>query len=70
VTGSYFEWTANLTERALTEEQFNRDLVDYMRRAFDGVWQAHLDHGVDLRQAAYLVGVSRVVEAMRLRGMV
>ncbi len=33
VTGSYFEWTSNLTEFRWAEERFNEQLLDFMNRA-------------------------------------
>jgi glutamate dehydrogenase (NAD(P)+) len=69
VTGSYFEWTSNLTEFRWSEEQFNRELLSFMDRAIRSVWDRHVERGVDLRTAAYMVGVTRVAEATRLRGL-
>jgi glutamate dehydrogenase (NAD(P)+) len=69
VTGSYFEWTSNLTAFRWTEEQFNQQLLEFMDRAFRTVWEHHVDRGVDLRTAAYMVGITRVAEATRLRGL-
>jgi hypothetical protein len=39
-------------------------------RAFQSVWERHLERQVDLRTAAYMVGIARVAEAVRLRGLV
>jgi glutamate dehydrogenase/leucine dehydrogenase len=69
VTGSYFEWTSNLTEFRWSEEQFNKQLLDFLDRAFRTMWDRHLERGVDLRTAAYMVGIDRVAEAVRLRGL-
>jgi glutamate dehydrogenase/leucine dehydrogenase len=69
VTGSYFEWTSNLTEFRWSEEQFNEQLLVFLDRAFQATWDKHSEHGVDLRTAAYMVGVDRVAEAVRLRGL-
>jgi len=69
VTGSYFEWTANLTEFRWSEERFNAQLLDFMDRAFRTTWETHIEHSVDLRTAAYMVGIARVAEAIRLRGL-
>jgi glutamate dehydrogenase (NAD(P)+) len=69
ITGSYFEWTSNLTESRWSEERFNRELTEYLERAFRRVWDHHLDRGVDLRTAAYMVGMAQVAEAVRLRGL-
>jgi glutamate dehydrogenase (NAD(P)+) len=69
VTGSYFEWTSNLTEFRWSEEQFNRQLLSFLDRAFRSVWELHIEREVDLRTAAYMVGITRVAEATRLRGL-
>ncbi len=69
VTGSYFEWTSNLTEFRWSEERFNQQLLDFLDRAFRAMWDRHLERGVDLRTAAYMVGIDRVAEAIRLRGL-
>jgi glutamate dehydrogenase/leucine dehydrogenase len=69
VTGSYFEWTSNLTAFRWTEEQFNHQLLEFMDRAFRSVWERHIERGVDLRTAAYMVGITRVAEATQLRGL-
>jgi glutamate dehydrogenase (NAD(P)+) len=69
VTGSYFEWTSNLTEFRWSEEQFNKQLLEFLDRAFRTMWERHLERKVDLRTAAYMVGIDRVGEAVRLRGL-
>lgn len=69
VTGSYFEWTANRTAFSWSERRFNEELLAFLERAFRRVWDQHLEHDVDLRTAAYMVGISRVAEAVRLRGL-
>ncbi len=69
VTGSYFEWTSNLTEFRWSEARFNDELLVTLRRAFGKVWQTHAERGVDLRTAAYIVGLDRVADAVRLRGL-
>jgi glutamate dehydrogenase/leucine dehydrogenase len=40
-----------------------------MDRAFRATWETHIEHKVDLRTAAYMVGIARVAEAVRLRGL-
>jgi glutamate dehydrogenase (NAD(P)+) len=40
-----------------------------MRRAFGEVWTIAHDRSVDMRTAAYILAVSRVAEAIRLRGI-
>ncbi len=69
VTGSYFEWTANLTAFRWSEERFNQELLSFLGRAFQSVWELSVQRRVDLRTAAYMVGIARVAEAVRLRGL-
>ena len=69
VTGSYFEWTSNLTAFRWSEDRFNEELLLFLNRAFRQVWDCHVQRGVDLRTAAYMVGIARVAEATRLRGL-
>jgi glutamate dehydrogenase (NAD(P)+) len=69
VTGSYFEWTANLTAFRWSEERFNEELLSFLGRAFRSVWERSVECKVDLRTAAYMVGIARVAEAVRLRGL-
>ena len=58
VTGSYFEWTANLTAFRWSEDRFNGELLSFLGRAFESVWERHLERQVDLRTAAYMVGIA------------
>jgi glutamate dehydrogenase (NAD(P)+) len=69
VTGSYFEWTSNLTEFRWSEERFNEQLLEFLERAFRATWECHVQRGVDFRTAAYMVAIARVAEATRLRGL-
>jgi glutamate dehydrogenase (NAD(P)+) len=69
VTGSYFEWTANLTAFSWSERRFDDELLAFIERAFRQAWDLHDARGVDLRSAAYMVGMTRVAEAIRLRGL-
>ncbi len=41
-----------------------------MTKAFDDVYAMQQRHKVNMREAAYLVAVSRVAEACKLRGWV
>jgi glutamate dehydrogenase (NAD(P)+) len=69
VTGSYFEWTSNLTAFRWSRARFNEELLAFLNRAFRKVWECHVQREVDLRTAAYMVGIARVSEATRLRGL-
>ncbi len=69
VTVSYFEWVQDIQSFFWSESQVNSRLARILRRAFAEVWAASETHRVDLRTAAYLVGVARVAEATLTRGI-
>ncbi|MEE8538097.1 MAG: glutamate dehydrogenase, partial [Acidobacteriota bacterium] len=69
VTVSYFEWVQGLSAFFWEEEEINRRLEKIMKRAFNEVRSAAEKYNVHMRTAAYIVGVNRVAEATRLRGI-
>ncbi len=69
VTVSYFEWVQDLANFFWTKAEVDSKLEGIMTRAFDAVWKMHDDKKVDMRQAAYIVAISRVVEAYKWRGI-
>jgi glutamate dehydrogenase/leucine dehydrogenase len=69
VTVSYFEWTQNIQQFRWDEEQVNTQLAKVMAKAYADV-AARAADCADLREAAFVVGVSRVARAARLRGYV
>jgi len=69
VTVSYFEWVQDLQEFFWDEDDINQKLRRILVKAFDAVEQVQDHHGSDLRTAAYIVGVQRVAEAIRTRGI-
>ncbi len=70
VVASYFEWVQNLQHFRWEEREVNDRLGTVMRRAFREVSGRSKEEGIDLREAAYLVGIERVVEAARTRGYI
>jgi glutamate dehydrogenase (NAD(P)+) len=70
VVVSYFEWVQNLQHFRWDEREVNDKLGNIMRRAYREVSSRAKEEGIDLREAAYLVGIERVVEAARTRGYV
>ena len=70
VVVSYFEWVQNLQHFRWDEREVNDKLGTIMRRAYREVSSRAREEGIDLREAAYLVGIERVVEAARTRGYV
>jgi glutamate dehydrogenase (NAD(P)+) len=70
VVVSYFEWAQNLQHFRWDEREVNDKLGTVMRRAYREVSGRARDEDIDLREAAYLVGIERVVEASRTRGYI
>jgi len=70
VVASYFEWVQNLQHFRWSEREVNDKLGGIMRKAYRDVSARAKEEQVSLRDAAYLVGIERVVEASRTRGYV
>jgi glutamate dehydrogenase (NAD(P)+) len=69
VTVSYFEWMQDLQSHFWTEEEVNAQLEKVMVKGFQDVLKVYQEERVDMRTAAYMLAVSRVAEATRLRGI-
>lgn len=66
---SYFEWVQDLQSFFWEESEVDQRLHRLMVRGFQEVLACAERENVGLRDAAYTVGVSRVVEAVRARGI-
>ncbi len=66
---SYFEWVQNIQKLFWSEDDVNKKLHTIMTKAFDEVYQTHQKKKVNMRTAAYLLAVSRVAAAKRIRGV-
>ena len=69
VAVSYFEWVQDLQAYWWTEDEVNDRLKKIMERAYDEVATLAREEGVSLRTAAQMIGVGRVAEAHRTRGL-
>jgi len=69
VTVSYFEWVQDLQSFFWDEDEINARLEKVMHRAFTEVWDASKQHGVSMRQGAYVLAIERVAEATTDRGI-
>jgi glutamate dehydrogenase (NAD(P)+) len=70
VTVSYFEWVQDLANYFWSEDEVNQKLETVMRRSFRDVTSISEKHRThNNRTAAYMLGVGRVAEATRLRGI-
>ncbi|CEA05973.1 NAD-specific glutamate dehydrogenase [Metalysinibacillus saudimassiliensis] len=70
VTVSYFEWVQNNQGYYWTKEEVEERLIKKMVDAFDNVYTTATTRNIDMRLAAYMVGVRRTAEASRFRGWV
>lgn len=70
VTVSYFEWVQNLHGYRWTKDKVNSELKDVLAEAFAKIHEIVEIKEATYRQAAYILAVKRVVDAMLLRGRV
>jgi glutamate dehydrogenase (NAD(P)+) len=69
VAVSYFEWVQDLQAYFWTEDEVNDRLKRLMESAYDQVSDLARERGLSLRTAAQMIGVGRVAEAHRTRGL-
>ncbi len=67
---SYFEWTQNIQQHRWPLEQVNGELESMLCGAYAGIRERAASEETTLRTAAFMIGVDRVHEALRLRGLV
>jgi glutamate dehydrogenase (NAD(P)+) len=69
VVVSYFEWVQDLQSFFWEEKEVNQRLERIMVNAFNQVASTAEERIVRMRQAAYIVSLQRVVDAMKMRGI-
>ena len=69
VTVSYFEWVQDSSTFFWDEEEVDRRLEGYMKRAYASVAEKAAEHKCSLRSGAYVLAVQRVLEAVQVRGI-
>ncbi len=70
VTCSYFEQVQCNMNYFWGKEEVLEKLEYTMTKAFDAVYEASVDKNITMRDAAYLIAIERVVNAIKLRGWV
>ncbi|MEA1958271.1 MAG: glutamate dehydrogenase, partial [Chloroflexota bacterium] len=70
VTVSYFEMVQNFYMYYWDEETVHERLDKKMTSAYHSVLNASKEYNINMRQAAYVRAVERVVDAMKWRGWV
>jgi glutamate dehydrogenase (NAD(P)+) len=66
---SYFEWVQDKQNYFWSAEEVKQNLNDIMMKSFREVEHMAKDKRVSWREAAHMIGVARVAEAHRLRGL-
>jgi len=69
VTVSYFEWVQDENHLFWDEHDINAKLKKIMTRSFNDVLKIHLEKKVNMRLAANMLGIGRVAEACKIRGL-
>ncbi len=70
VTVSYFEWVQNNQGYYWSAEEIDEKLHEILIKAFNNIYNTAETRHVDMRLAAYMVGVRKTAEAARFRGWV
>ncbi len=66
---SYFEWVQDLQSFFWEESEVNVRLEKIIKRSFQEVASIQARDGMSMREAAYVLAVTRVVEATTVRGI-
>ena len=67
VTVSYFEWYQNVHNEKWDEKKVKRKLTRIMKKEFRKIFSLSKKLKVDLRKAAYVLALQRVIKAMEKR---
>jgi len=70
VTVSYFEWIQNRIGYYWSEREVHEKLDNIMTDAFHNVYKIMKDYNIDARKAAYILALSRIIDAMKSRGWI
>ncbi|MGP3928732.1 Glu/Leu/Phe/Val family dehydrogenase [Nonomuraea sp. KM88] len=66
---SYLEWVQNMQAYSWSSGEVELKLRDLMQGAYSEVKSLAAERGLTLRQAAHVIGVGRVADAHRMRGL-
>jgi glutamate dehydrogenase len=67
---SYFEWVQNNQGYYWSEEEVNSKLETIILKSFYSVYHTSQQKKIDMRLSAYIVGLKRMVEAIKWRGWI
>ena len=66
---SYFEYIQDIHAYFWTLERVYREMKRIMLEAFEEVWNLSQEKKISLRNAAYMIAISRVAKTHELRGL-
>ncbi len=69
VTVSYFEWVQGTQNFFWGAKEVNDKLRAIMQKAFKDILQTHVNENMDMRTASMAVGMRKVTDTMKLRGL-
>ncbi len=69
VTVSYFEWVQNRQHYRWSLDRVRQELDRTLSDAFEQVWQESVSRQVNLRSAAFILAITRVMRATELGGL-
>jgi len=70
VVGSYFEWLQNKTGTGFEDSYIERMFDQKMKETFNKVYNEYKNSKHDMRTAAYVIAIRRILDAERLRGRI
>ncbi len=62
VTVSYFEWLQNIKNQRWSKEKVFEELKKIMNKATADVWKIKRQYHIDMRVAAYILAIQRIVK--------
>ncbi len=69
VTVSYFEWVQNIGGFYWTAKEVRDRLEPIMTKSFNDILKISKEKSVTLREGAYILGIGRIAQAMKERGI-
>jgi glutamate dehydrogenase len=67
VTVSYFEWVQNNQGYYWDEDEVNEKLEMKLKKSFNEIYDLHDKRQIDMRLAAYIVGIKRTAESCKIQ---
>ncbi len=66
---SYFEWVQNIRHFYWDLKKVNNRLKIQMEKSFNDVWRLAFKHNIDMRTAAYIIAITKLSKALKIRGV-